>query len=68
MKKIDRLLEVANEASRCVSMSLFPGDDDGFLEALGVDPVKYEKKHSDGNVGYDIMAALNSVAAEVWKD
>ena len=44
----------------------FPPDDDDFIEALGVDPKLYAVKDAEGNVGYDFMAALNFIAAEVW--
>lgn len=52
-------------------MSLFPrwpSDDDGFLAALGVDLHKYERKNHDGGVGFDVLAALNAIAADVWRD
>lgn len=52
-------------------ISLLPcwsNDDDGFLVALGVDLHKYERKNHDGGVGFDVLAALNAIAADVWRD
>ena len=41
---------------------LFPGNEDGFLTALGVNERDFEKPGG----GYDFIAALNSLAAEDW--
>ena len=46
----------------------FPGDDDGFITALGVDPDRYKKTNPSGTVvGYDMLQALADLAAEDWK-
>lgn len=67
MKKIDRLIKGAKKmASDCVVL-LFPGNDDGFIDALGVDLELYKHVSSDGAVGYDFLTALNDIAAECWK-
>lgn len=55
-------------------MSLFPrwpSDDDGFLAALGIsgpDREKIKRRNADGSEGYDELAALNAIAADVWRD
>ena len=43
------------------------GNDDGFIDALGVDPENYKHVATDGTVGYDFMAALNDIAVDCWK-
>lgn len=55
-------------------MNLFPrwaSDDDGFLEALGIseaDKDKFKRKNPDGSEGFDILAVLNALAPDVWRD
>lgn len=66
MKDVDRLLERAMAIHNSFDFGLFPNNDDGFLDALGVDKTKYEIKHLDGTVGYDFLSALNDTAKEVW--
>ena len=41
---------------------LFPGNEDGFITALGVNEKDFETP--DG--GYDFLSALNATAAEDW--
>ena len=67
MKDINRLLERAMAIHNSFDFGLFPDNDDGFLDALGVDKAKYEIKHLDGTVGYDFLSALNDTAKEVWE-
>lgn len=67
MKKIDKLIKKAVEMSRSVLITLFPPDDDSFISALGVEPERYERKNRDGTTGYDVMAALDDTAPEVWE-
>lgn len=66
MKDVDKLLERARIILNALDIGLFPPDDDEFIEALGVDKLKYEVKHQDGTVGYDFLAALNDTVKEVW--
>lgn len=68
MKKVDRLIKKAKRFAGRVISTIFPGNNDGFIEALGVDPEKYKHVSSDGTVGYDFMAALNDIAPECWND
>lgn len=68
MKRIDKLIKQALQAAGDFVRDFFPGNDDGFLEALGVDPEKYKHVAPDGTVGYDFLAALNDQAREVWED
>lgn len=67
MKKIDKLIKKAAEMSRSVLIALFPPDDDSFISALGVETEKYQRKNRDGTIGYDVMAALNDTAPDVWE-
>ena len=67
MKKIDKLIKKAVEMSRSVLIALFPPDGDSFISALGVEPEKYQRKNRDGTIGYDVMAALNDTAPDVWE-
>ena len=68
MKRIDKLIKQAIHLSVSFVRTYFPGNDDGFMDALGVDPEKYKHVASDGTVGYDFMAALNDVAKECWNE
>lgn len=45
----------------------WPGDDDSFLESLGVDSEKYIVKNPDGSNGFDVVRALSATAAEDWR-
>lgn len=67
MKRIDKLIKKAVHLAGGFVKTLLPGNDDGFMDALGVDPDKYKHVASDGTVGYDFMAALNDVAKECWE-
>ena len=67
MKKIDKLLKKAAIMTQAALIALFPPDDDGFILALGVEPEKYQRKNRDGTIGYDVMAALNVTALDVWE-
>lgn len=68
MRKLSNLLKKARHMLPEIIGVCFPPDDDDFIKALGVDPEGYAVTGSDGTVGYDFMAALNDVAAEVWKN
>lgn len=43
-------------------------EEDGFVEALGVDLQIYQVKNRYGSIRYDFMRALSDTAAEDWKD
>lgn len=66
MKDVDVLLKRARMLATAIDNGEFTDDEDGFLEALGVDKSKYEVRHKDGTMGYDFLAALNDLAKEVW--
>lgn len=66
MKDVNRLLERARTILGSLAFGIFPDNDDGFLDALGVDKAKYEVRNQDGTVGYDFLAALNDIAREDW--
>lgn len=66
MRNLNNLLKKARHMLPELFGVCFPPDDDDFIEALGVDPKLYAVKDAEGNVGYDFMAALNFIAAEVW--
>ena len=68
MKRIDKLIKQAAHLAGSFVRLFFPGNDDGFIDALGVDPEKYKLVASDGTVGYDFMVALNDVAKECWSE
>jgi hypothetical protein len=57
VKRIEKKIREARE-------SLYAGNEDGFITALGVNEEDFETTGG----GYDVMAALNAVAAEDWKD
>lgn len=58
-ERIKRLEALVNSKAR----SLYPGNEDGFLTALGVN----EKDFEAPGGGYDFIAALNATAADSWE-
>ena len=68
MRNVDRLLSKAKALLDSVVGIFFPGNDDKFLECLGVDPEEYKHTNSDGTVGYDFLQALSDTAREDWKE
>jgi hypothetical protein len=67
MKLIDRLLKQAKEILTAVSFD-FDDNEDGFIEALGLDPEKYRIDYPNGEHGYDMIKALFKVSEDQWKD
>lgn len=67
MKLLDRLLLQARELLTAVGFD-YDTDEDGFIEALGVDPENYRIDYPNGDHGYDMLKALNSIVPELWKD
>ncbi len=53
MNRIDKLLSKAQELACAAMEMLFPSDEDGFLEALGINREKYAVELPDGSTGYD---------------
>ncbi len=49
-------------------LTFWPGDDDGFLAALGVNREQYRTKNPDGSTGYDVIRALNDTALQDWAE
>ena len=68
MKRINALLKKAKKISETVVRSIFSQNEDGFLEALGVNPSMYEVKQNVVLVGYDCMRALKDIVDEVWSN
>ncbi|MFR3145663.1 MAG: hypothetical protein ACLTOT_15715 [Eubacterium callanderi] len=69
MNRIDKLLSKAQELACAAMEMLFPSDEDGFLEALGINREKYAVELPDGSTGYDFLQALNDTAAdEDWSE
>lgn len=59
-KLIDRLLKKAKILGLNMLRGLFSCNDDGFIQALGLDPVKYEVGADEsGEMLYDADKALN---------
>lgn len=56
------------EAKAKSMLPFWPGDDDGFVSALGVDRSRFKAENPDGSIGVDFIAALSSTAREDWKD
>lgn len=61
--RIKERLKRLEGAIKNASRNLYPGNEDGFLTALGVN----EKDFEAPGGGYDFIAALNATAAEDWK-
>lgn len=67
MRGIDQMIRKAKALLTDATCSLFSDNDDGFIDALGVDPEKYKRTAPDGTVGYDFLKALSDTAKEDWK-
>lgn len=65
MKNVDRMIAKARSLL-CRLVDSLSGNDDGFLDALGVAPEAYEQERPDGSVGYDFLKALCDTAARDW--
>lgn len=68
MKDVEKLLRKAKALLDQVADALFPDNADGFLECLGVEPKKYERRQPDGSIGYDFLKVLADTAVEDWED
>lgn len=68
MKGIDRLLKKAKRVLSELAISIFTGNEDGFMDALGVDLELYAVNIPDGSVGYDFLKALNDTSAADWAE
>ena len=68
MKNVDKLLRKARTLLDRIVDALFPDNEDGFLDCLGVDPEKYKRTHADGTFGYDFLAAIADTAKEDWEN
>lgn len=67
MKLIDRLLM---QAKKILTAKHFDYDtnEDGFIEALGLDPERYRVDYPNGEHGYDALKALYEVEKGLWDD
>lgn len=68
MKQLDKLLQLARAMLAETAKAMFSGNEDGFIDALGVEPRAYAVKQPDDTIGYDVMRALNDVAAKCWRE
>lgn len=68
MKKIDKLIKTAKNLLIGIITDIYPSNDDGFIDALGVEPKLYAMQLPDGTIGYDAMRALNDTALIDWED
>ena len=66
MALIDRLMKKAHKLAYEVLEVMCSSNDDGFIEALGLDPKDYEIVSNGVVVGYDDIAALNAVVPNLW--
>lgn len=67
MALIDKLLKKAYRLACEIIEAMYPDNEDGFIEALGLNPKDYEIVSNDVVVGYDDMAAL-TLACGVWDE
>jgi len=58
------ILERIKKIEQTMKRTRPPGDEDGFLAALGVD----KEPFAIPGRGYDFIAALSATAAADWKD
>lgn len=68
MKNLDKLIRKAKEILQTGIELLFPGDEDGFMEALGVRREDYAVELPDGTLGYDFLKALEDTAPLDWEE
>lgn len=70
MKTIDRLLHKAKELYAKIMTIIYPDNDDGFIEALGLDPEEFQKTLPSGEVvyEYEMIDLLNRITPELWAD
>lgn len=68
MKNLDKLIRKAKEILQTGIELLFPGDEDGFMEALGVRREDYAVELPDGALGYDFLKALEDTAPLDWEE
>ena len=68
MKNLDKLIQRTKEILQTGIERLFPGDDDGFMEALGVKQEDYVVELPDGAQGYDFLKALEDTAPLDWEE
>lgn len=68
MALIDRLIRKACKLAYEVLEVMYSSNDDGFIEALGLNPKDYEIVSNGVVVGYDDMAALNTIVPNLWDE
>jgi hypothetical protein len=66
VKDVDKMLQRARALLTTLTCALLCDNEDGFLNALCVNPEKYKRTAPDGTVGYDFLAALMDTAKEDW--
>ena len=70
MKAIDRLIYKAVELHTKIMKVIYDNNDDGFIDALGLDPKEFQKTLPSGEVvyEYDIVELLSRVEPGLWDD
>lgn len=68
MRRINKLITAARKMIADSFSTIFSFNDDGFIEALGLNLDDYEVKLKDGTVMYDADRALNDSVKEAWDD
>ena len=59
-----RIRSIENRLAREMGPAMPPGNEDHFLDAIGVSPSDYEEKGG----GYDFLRALSDCATVDWND
>jgi hypothetical protein len=68
MRRVNKLIKAAKKVLIDSFNTIFSFNDDGFIEALGLNPSDYEVILKDGTIMYDADRALNDSVKEAWKD
>jgi hypothetical protein len=68
MRRINKLITAARKMIVDSFSTIFSYNDDGFIEALGLNPSEYEVTLKDGTIMYDADRALNDSVKEAWDD
>lgn len=66
MKLIDRLLKQAKRMLSFEIEEMYSDNEDEFIQALGLNPIKYQINVPNGQIRYDDMAALQDCGAITW--
>jgi hypothetical protein len=67
LKLVDRLLKQVKEILTAKNFD-YDTNEDGFLNALGVNPEQYRIDYPNGEHGYDVLKALYEVSEGLWDE